>query len=376
MRSWQVSRCLNLFIFFSESRRMSRIRTTLDSVTKAVGSTDLISKISRLKPGGAAVSGAHVDNILVNSETPNNNSAPPSPEAIMKEEDEGGKNVAEKEQEVQVRDNYVVATKKSKPSLLSAANVSSSTVAKQTIQLFQPAALSTNMDETYKTLAQHVNNYFGMTTQEEVENTAQQQDRVGDRAQSSDSVPHLSSQRAKEPVLIASPVAEAKIIEATTTSPSISITQNPACGTPPSSDTPKTENATRTGPVTTTSAKKGFTQYLSYPRPSVQSFVGSYIAPLVPKFRGDSKGNTAEKDIVPAVAAEEPATDRKVTEKTESEEGKVDEAKQQLLTQRQKVRHNKKFVTMKRRQHYSNSRFRYCSHCGCFCYADNSQGGC
>uniref|UniRef100_A0A8D3E1Y8 Patatin like phospholipase domain containing 8 n=1 Tax=Scophthalmus maximus TaxID=52904 RepID=A0A8D3E1Y8_SCOMX len=272
------------------SRRMSRIRTTLDNVTKAVGSTDLISKFSRFKPGGAAVGCSHAEKVLAKSETPNNTAPPSSAGATMKDEGGGEKNASEEESDkrcLQATENPFVATKQSASGLASVANVSASgssaTVAKQTMQLFHPAALSTNMDETYNTLAQHINNYFGSNTQgEDGENS-------------------------------------------------------PPVGTP-SADSPVTEHADQSIPVPpATSAKKGFTRYLSYPRPSVQAFVGSYIAPLVPKFRGDSKSNAAaEKDKASAVAVEEP-TVVKAAQKTDGDEEKADKVKQQLLTQRQKI---------------------------------------
>ncbi|XP_022604744.1 calcium-independent phospholipase A2-gamma-like [Seriola dumerili] len=326
---------------------MSRIRTTLDSVTKAVGSTDLISKFSRLKPGSSAVDSTHVEKALVKAETvtSNNTATPSPPETTMKEDEEGERNTAEEESEKQlhkVTEKPFVVTKKSTSSLASAASVpgpsSSSTVAKQTMQLFHPAALSTNMDETYKTLAQHINNYFGTNTQvEDGENRPLQQHRGGDDP-ACEPVPHLTPQRTGDHIPILSPVAESKSIEAPATSPvppSPSEKLSPPVGTP-SSDTPATENAAQSIPVPTTSTKKGFTHYLSYPRPSVQAFVGSYIAPLVPKFRGDSKNIPPEKEKASAIAGEEPTAD-KAGEKTDSEEEKVDKVKQQQLTQRQKI---------------------------------------
>ncbi|KAG7240721.1 hypothetical protein INR49_026610 [Caranx melampygus] len=285
--------------------------------------------------------------ILVKAETlTSSNSATPSPpETTMKEEEEGERNAAEEESEKQlhkVTENPFVVPKKSPSSLASVANVSgsssSSTVAKQTMQLFHPAALSTNMDETYKTLAQHINNYFGTNTQvEDTESRPLQQHRGGDDPVS-EPVPHLIPQRTKDHIPILSPVAEAKSVEAPSTSPvpsSRSEKLSPPIGTP-SSETPTTENADKSIPVPATSTKKGFTHYLSYPRPSVQAFVGSYIAPLVPKFRGDSKSISAEKDKVSAVAEEELTTD-KAGEKTDSEEEKADKVKQQQLAQRQKI---------------------------------------
>ncbi|CAB1438455.1 unnamed protein product [Pleuronectes platessa] len=302
---------------------MSRIRTTLDSVTKAVGSTDLISKFSRFKPGGAAVGSTHAE----------------KPEPVMKEQDGGEKNTAEEEldkQSHQVIETPLVATNKSTSGLASAAKVSapgsSTTVAKQSTQLFHPTALSTNMDETYNTLAQHINSYFGTNTQgEDVEHRPVQPDRGGD-VPVSEPVPHPVPRRTGEHTLILSPVAEAKNIEPLSTSPSEK--HSPPVGVH-SSDTPATENIAQPIPVPTTSAKKGFTRYLSYPRPSVQAFVGSYIAPLVPKFRSESKSAAAEKEKAAAVAVGEPAGEKR-EEKTDVEE-KTEERKQELLTQRQKI---------------------------------------
>lgn len=331
---------------------MSRIRTTLDSVSKAVGSTDLISKFSRFKPGSATADSTHAEKALVKAEalTPNNTATASPPETTMKEEEEEGERIAAEEgadkQRQQVTEKPFVATKKSTSSLASAANMStpssSSTVAKHTMQLFHPVALSTNMDDTYKTLAEHINSYFGTSTQvEEGDNRPPQEHRGGD-----DPVP--------EPVLstvprttghnipVLSPVAEAKSIEAPTPSPppsppSPSAKPSPPVGAP-SSDIPATESSAKSIPAPATAPKKGFTHYLSYPRPSVQAFVGSYIAPLVPKFRGDSKSIAAEKDKSSAVTVGEPTVD-KAGEKTDREEEKADKEKQLFkATQREKVR--------------------------------------
>lgn len=326
---------------------MSRIRTTLDSVTKAVGSTDLISKFSRFKPGSAAVDSTHVEKVLVKAETLTSKDAATSPpaETTMKEEEEGETNTAEEKvdkQQQQVTEKPFVATKKSISSLASAANVSapisSSTVAKQTMQLFHPAGLSTNMDETYKTLAQHINSYFGTNSQgEEGDNRPQQQQGVDHPV----SEPILTSapQKTADHIPILSPVAEAKSIETPSPPPSPPSPSEklPPLERMPSSDTPAIESAAPSVPVPpAASSKKGFTHYLSYPRPSVQAFVGSYIAPLVPKFRGDSKSIAAEKDKSSAATVEEPTVE-KAGAKTDSEAEKADKAKQQLLAQREKV---------------------------------------
>ncbi|XP_008304752.1 calcium-independent phospholipase A2-gamma [Stegastes partitus] len=310
---------------------MSRLRTTLDSVTKAVGSTDLISKFSRLKPGNAAVDSTHAEKVLAKAEsvTSNNTAAASPPETTMKEEGEGEKRAEKEESDKprqQVTEQPFIAAKKS----TLASSSSSSAVAKQTMQLFHPTALSTNMDETYKTLATHINSYFG--TNASGEDGKNRQHSEGDDPVS-EHVTRLASQRAEDHIPVLSPVSEAKSIEAPTTSPSDKLSP-PAEAT--SSETPAAEGAAQSTPAPTTSPKKGFTHYLSYPRPSVQAFVGSYIAPLVPKFRGDSKKITAEKDKSSAVAVDEAAAEKAV-QKADSEEEKAEKAKQQLLLQREKI---------------------------------------
>ncbi|KAM6896018.1 calcium-independent phospholipase A2-gamma isoform 1-T2 [Lycodopsis pacificus] len=307
---------------------MSRLRTTLDNVTKAVGSTDLLSKFSRLRPGSAAVDGTQAEKVLVKAETltSNNTATASPPETTMKEEEEEGCERSTAEEE-----NNFVATKKS--SLASAANVAapspSPTTAKQSMPLFDPAALSTNMDETYRTLAQHINSYFGTSNQEE------EGDNRPPQRQHSEPTLSAVARTTRDPIPILSSVAEAKSIEAPTTSPPPP-SPSEELGSPagmPSSEIPATQSAARSTPAPATASKKGFTHYLSYRRPSVQAFVGSYIAPLVPKFGGDSKSIAAERDKSSAVAVEEPAVD-KARQKTDGEEEKV---KRQLLTQREKI---------------------------------------
>lgn len=314
---------------------MSRIRTTLDSVTKAVGSTDLISKFSRLKQGSAAVDSTHAEKALVKAEilTSNNTAATPPPETNMKEEEDeaGERNPVEEEQ---VKETPFVSTKKPSPSLASAAS-SSATVGKQTMQLFHPAALSTNMDETYKTLALHINSYFG--TSSSMEGGTNKPQEHHNESQTSVE-PTLSSipQKPEDHIPVLTAVVVAKSTQTPTTSPLSSENLPSPVVETPSPDTPAPEKATQSIPAPTTSPKKGFTHYLSYPRPSVQAFVGSYIAPLVPKFRGDTKSLAAEKEKASAVVVEESAVDKE-KEKTESEEEEMQKAKEQLLSQREKI---------------------------------------
>lgn len=314
---------------------MSRIRITLDSVTKAVGSTDLISKFSWLKAGSGRVDGTHAEKALAKVETLTSNSTASPPETAMKVEDEGEKSTAEEEadkEQQEIIEKPFVSAKKSTSTLASAASISvpSSNMAKQTMQLLQPAALSTNMDETYKTLANHINAYFGPGTPgEDGEN--RQQHREGD-GRVPEPVPQFSSQMKRDHIPVLSPAG--KSTEAPTTSPVPASSSERPSVEAPSAESPAAEGEAQSAPVPTASPRKGFTHYLSYPRPSVQAFVGSYIAPLVPKFRGDSKKMSNDK---PSAVAVDDAAVEKEGERTESEDEKAEKAKQQLLTQREKV---------------------------------------
>ncbi|KAI4802972.1 hypothetical protein KUCAC02_006537 [Chaenocephalus aceratus] len=213
----------------------------------------------------------------LDTETSSSNNTAAPPETTMKEAAEGESKTAEEEpdeqQQQQVTENPFVATKKSTSGLSS-----SSSVATHTSQLFHPAALSSNMDETYATLALHINSYFGTSApEEEVDTRPLQQSREGGDPVSE---PTLSALTTKDHIPILSPVA--KSIEAPTTSPSPSDMLIPPAGTS-SPAVPATESEAQSILVPAASTKKGFTHYLSYPRPSVQAFVGSYLTPLVPK---------------------------------------------------------------------------------------------
>lgn len=301
---------------------MSRIRTTLDSVTKAVGSADLMSKFSRLKPGAAAaaVDGAHAGKVLPKNETAASKvpTASPPPEEAVNEEGEPPSEEAESHSRCRdvAEEPFVSPKNPTSGSSASATSSSSSSsgVAKQTMQLFHPTALSTNMDETYKTLAEHINSYFGTSTQAEEAHGDTQAQQHQAHEDVSQPVLTAAKQTAGDHILNLSPAAAGKSVK------------EPA---PSSAPPPPTPSQSEGPPAPAPSSRKGFTHYLSYPRPSVQAFVGSYIAPLVPKFRGDAKAPLAEKGKASA-APVEPAA-----EKAESEEEK---AKRQLMTQRQKVR--------------------------------------
>ncbi|XP_071188012.1 calcium-independent phospholipase A2-gamma [Salvelinus alpinus] len=293
---------------------MSRIRSTLNTVTKAVSGSDLLSKISRLKPSVAA---AHAEKVLAETESPTPSPTPAAAAIAMKSQEQdqtvgqeqNNGEEGKENQPLQALEKPFMANIKPKHSLAAVAAIStassSSVMAKQTLQLFQPEALSTNMDETYSTLSQHVNDYFGSCSSLSTGDDKKPH-HLNDNAQASTSSKPAVSQRYQstnsgDHIPVSVPVAaETKDIQgkAATPRPTTPLEEvSPTSGVP-TRESPATDSAS-SDPVTPTptlipSKKGGFGQYLSDPRPNVQAFFGSYIAPLVPsKFRADPKSVTA-----------------------------------------------------------------------------------
>ncbi|KAL6473591.1 hypothetical protein MHYP_G00171520 [Metynnis hypsauchen] len=293
---------------------MSRIRSTLDTVTKAVSgtvNTELLSKITRFRPNAAPLDKA----IEVKVECPESETTSVVTVAAPQQ-------LRAKSEEVKCKE---VSKDAPKPQVSPAAprGDTSAAVAKQTLQRFQPSAFATNMDETYSHLAEHVNTYFGSDAQEE----KMPQQRSSDAFVNS-STAHFSGTKEHFPVL--SPVAQRTDLEPPIAPPALDQT-GPNTKTSDKPGLPESESGT---PPSPTPQKKGISQYLSYKRPSMQAFVGSYIAPLVPKFRADSKSVAAEKDKA-TEAAQGVSQD---TEDAETKERKQAEEKaQQLLSQREKI---------------------------------------
>uniref|UniRef100_A0A8C7G1Y1 Calcium-independent phospholipase A2-gamma n=1 Tax=Oncorhynchus kisutch TaxID=8019 RepID=A0A8C7G1Y1_ONCKI len=177
------------------SHTMSRFRSTLDSVSKAVSG----SHTERLQRAATAS--------IVPTTVASN----------------GTSNGTTKRLE-QVRSPL--------PTESSAPERATTTVSQQTTtQLFHPSSFSVNLDETYNYLSHHVNSYFSSITK-------------------SDEDKEHNTDRGSTDLL-------------------------------PMSDKTSPGSA---APVSSPSSKKGIGRYLSYSGDTVQAFVGSYIAPLVPRF--------------------------------------------------------------------------------------------
>lgn len=250
-------------------QRMSRVRSTLGSVSKAVTGTpvNLLSKIGRLKPG-IALAGKGVSLRL---------------EAIHKQPE-------------------------SKSDTRKGANdqTDSDKVAQQGVQPLQANYFSANLDETYDSLASHVNTYFG--------SAAAVEDGQASRGNSDPSRSHVTDV-CPIPALV--PVSDSRTSNLAPTSSS------PLPAAPPLTL------------ESSASLRRGIGQYLSHPVPNVQALLGSYFAALVLRLRSEPKVMMEEKDKPPTT--EDAASEQQ--EVTEDERQKAaDDKARQLLLQREKVR--------------------------------------
>lgn len=316
----------------SLSQHMSRVRSTLDTVSKAVSGThsELLSKITRLKPKrlktgkqaeATAESTAKVDETAVTPTPPPNDVTPSSPATkptfdstlpispvptsaaatfdasaslsthplssppltvgatALTAHDPKDKKLRRVLAPVKAGS----ARKQAESKLPINDAESKNATTKQTTALFHPSTFSVSLDETYNYLSHHINSYFGFSAK----NQATKVDRVDDFSQGAQS----------------SSVAQ--------------------------SVSDKTDTA---APVAQASAKKGLGHYLSYSAPTVQAFVGSYIAPLVPKFR-TSESKSA---VVPEKKLED-ALAKQIEASITAEQKVAEERAKKLLLQREKV---------------------------------------
>lgn len=310
---------------------MSRVRSTLGTVSKAVSGThsELLSRITRLKPKvlktgkkaeATVESSAKAEESAATPAPPPNNVSPSSPatkptrdsslvsppihtsaatldaSASASPHPQNSLPAAVSGTTLTVRDPKDKKLRRVVPSVkascarkqeelkLSANDAESkNTTTKQTAALFHPSTFSVSLDETYNYLAHHINSYFGTKTQ-------------GKKVDDADN--------------------------------SFTSSQGPQA----SDITPVSDKTDPAAPVAPTSSKKGLGHYLSYSAPTVQAFVGSYIAPLVPKFR------TAESKSAVAVENKLEDAPAKQMETTMTNEQKAAEEKaKKLLLQREKV---------------------------------------
>ncbi|XP_034542205.1 calcium-independent phospholipase A2-gamma-like isoform X2 [Notolabrus celidotus] len=309
---------------------MSRVRSTLDTVSKAVSGThtELFSKIARLKPNAlkarknaetsvestqqaeATPSPAPTDATAPSASTtptsvcnisPASTSIPTagatfnasattsthphnSTQATIAATVLAAREVKEKRLRRIAPAVKATAAKKQeelKLSLRDSENKSPNP--KQNTALFHPSTFSVSLDDTYNYLSNHINSYFGTKAEDKKEDGAGHSSASSQGKQTSDLMPVFAKKDA-------------------------------------------------VAPVTATSPKKGLGHYLSYSAPTVQAFVGSYIAPLVPKFR------TAESKSAAVEERKSEVSQVKQVEAALSLEQKAAEEKaKKLLLQREKI---------------------------------------
>uniref|UniRef100_A0A8C8GTA9 PNPLA domain-containing protein n=1 Tax=Oncorhynchus tshawytscha TaxID=74940 RepID=A0A8C8GTA9_ONCTS len=263
------------------SHTMSRFRSTLDSVSKAVSGShaELLSKIARLKakPKQNAIEAGKV--LEANPEMGQRRvqraaTASIVPTAVATN---GTSNGTTKRLE-QVRSPL--------PTDSSVPERATTTVSQQTTtQLFHPSSFSVNLDETYNYLSHHVNSYFSNITK-------------------SDEDKEHNTDRGSTDLL-------------------------------PMSDKTSPGSA---APVSSPSSKKGIGRYLSYSGDTVQAFVGSYIAPLVPRFSraaAEPKSAAVEQKRLKAEEAGAKPWQGEVAVNTEQKA--AEERAKRLLLQREKI---------------------------------------
>lgn len=313
---------------------MSRVRNTLDTVSKAVSGThtELLSKISRLKPNALKAvkkdSEAAVESPVKAAEggvPPSSNSADPcsssatpskptcdsslvspSVPASAARFDPGANTSAHPQNPSQaagtvtsltVRGHKEIKGRRAVPTdkaekqdkiKTSPSNAESkNTTSKQTTALFHASTFSVNLDETYNYLANHINSYFSSTTKAQDKN--------------------------------------------------VENVDSPA----PSKSGDLTVVPDKPDSVTPTATKKGLGHYLSYSAPNVQAFVGSYIAPLVPKFRTQESKNAANDEKKSANVG------IKQTDATVCKEQKTGEEKaKKVLLQQEKVGQQRNYLIL------------------------------
>lgn len=280
---------------------MSRIKNTIESVSKAVSGThsELVSRIARLKShsgtlGKANKSSADANNISTNLEN--------------------DKQVTD----VRTRDdcNGDPAVKKSTCASenLESVLVGSSGAYQDTPEvsasgknhLFHISYFSTNFGETYNFVADHINSYFNNSVMEKGrKRNALLQDSESEERNKLDSSANTVT-------------SEEKRVE--------------SAGTlAPEAKTLGTEKTNTSLPVST---KKSIANFLSYPSNSVQAFVDSYIGGLVPKLRSDTR-------VVPPEKSKQ--QEQEVPEKSDEDKAKeartAEEREKHLSLQREKASH-------------------------------------
>ncbi|NWV20512.1 PLPL8 phospholipase, partial [Origma solitaria] len=281
------------------SIRMSRIKNTIESVSKAVSGThsELVSRIARLKShsgtlGKANKSSADANNINTNLENDKQIADP-------RTQDDCNRGPAAKKS--------TCASENLESVLVGPSGTYQDTPevsAPSKNHLFHISCFSTNFGETYNFVADHINSYFNNSVMEQgKKKNALLQDSESEEKNKLDSSESTVINKGK--------------------------TVDPASTLAPEAETVGAEKTNSALPVST---KKSIANFLSYPSNSVQAFVDSYIGGLVPKLRSDTKVVSPEKSKQP-----EQEVSEKIDEDKAKEAKTAEEKEKHLSLQREKA---------------------------------------
>ncbi|XP_009285119.1 PREDICTED: calcium-independent phospholipase A2-gamma isoform X1 [Aptenodytes forsteri] len=281
------------------NNRMSRIKSTIESVSKAVSGThsELVSRIARLKSHSGTLGKANKSNADANNINANLENDKQVTDARTWDCNRGP--AARKS---------TCANENSESMLVSSSGTyqdSPEDSASTKSHLFHISCFSTNFGETYNFVADHINGYFNYNSvmDQEKKRNALLQDSKSEERNKLDSSENtvMSEEKTVDSAATLAPEAE-------------------------------TVGAEKTDTALPVSTKKSIANFLSYPSNSVQAFVDSYIGGLVPKLRSDTKVVSQEKSKQP---------EQEGSEKGEEDKGKeaktAEEREKHLSLQREKI---------------------------------------
>uniref|UniRef100_UPI00398E7E69 calcium-independent phospholipase A2-gamma n=1 Tax=Pristiophorus japonicus TaxID=55135 RepID=UPI00398E7E69 len=276
---------------------MSRIKSTLDSVSKAVSSThtELIGKLVRLKPSlSIAVKDSETE---VGVACESSGKLTTSKSGKVEDGSDLNQTLENTVHSISTSDNS-----NKKPSSSSANDKESDGRA----NLFHASYVTTNFGETYNFVANHINSYFG--------NTGQMDIKKGNKVPSCD--PKVGAET--DPTWTATfkskvnGVDEQKVDGLNTCS---------AHSAAPGESSP------------TPSTKKSFANLLSYPTNSVQAFVDTCFGSFAPKLRIETKENAGDKNKKQKGVSTGKDVEQPINKETRS----VDDKVKHLTLQREKI---------------------------------------
>uniref|UniRef100_A0A8C3SDT2 Patatin like phospholipase domain containing 8 n=1 Tax=Chelydra serpentina TaxID=8475 RepID=A0A8C3SDT2_CHESE len=280
------------------SNRMSRIKNTLESVSKAVSGThsELVARIARFKPNSGILRKAFENNVQENNLQVNLENDKQT--TCAGAQGDYNNSLAVK--------NFVHTDETSESTLISRSGTNQDTL-KDSVDiknnLFHVSYFTTNFGETYNFLANHINWYFG-------NNTVMDQEKKGNA--------FLQDSKNELRTKLDSPESDIMSNENRMSSASALISSA------------ESQDAEKTNTALPTSTKKSIASFLSYPSNSVQAFVDSYVGSLVPKLRFETKA-----------ASEYKSQEREESLKDEEDSGKeikTSEGKEKRLSiQREKI---------------------------------------